>query len=275
MKKQNILIVIVTVVIALLIAFLGGYWLSNVLNKEHLDNNGNSHQGTNDNQNIKISQKELEKYLTYVPIFGEHMSNDDYNKYYGYSNDAYSGKNITINELDKKLLLATVYNLTTKLSETEKKNILNCAGDTDCEVVLAEDLKSNAKNIYNISNIQEQKFTNTSAEVSLNGKYYVARYGRGFTILKKINKLLSYEVNNNDLIIYEKAAFVYGDDSSNAFVAKLTNSGQIDTEKISMNNWQEVENYIKNNLDDFYTFKHTFKLGENNQYYYYSTERSN
>ena len=33
--------------------------------------------------------------------------------------------------------------------------------------------------------------------------------------------------------------------------------------------------YIEENINEFNTYKHTFKLNENNNYYWYSTELNN
>lgn len=224
---------------------------------------------------MTFTDDELNNYLNYVPFFDEYMNDEDLEYHYGYKKDAYSGQSVNISNLDERLLMANTYRMTDKVDIVEEVTGSFCGEEDSCvadEYVAINTFNENLKKFYNVSKTNSSSFGVKAGEVYLTDNYYVTWYGRGSSPLKKVNKLINYEYDNNDLIIYEKAAFTFELDVSAIVISKLTNHSQTDTEKVSMNNWQDAETYIKNNFDKFNTFKHTFKLGKNKEYYYYGTE---
>ena len=82
-------------------------------------------------------------------------------------------------------------------------------------------------------------------------------------INENTNLLVDLEIESLDLV-----------DLISAFEEKY----QLEIPDQDIKNFQTVGDiikYIEQNINDFNTYKHTFKLNENNNYYWYSTELSN
>ena len=151
-----------------------------------------------------------------------------------------------------------------------------CGDSVKCRAdkyVLESDLISEMKKMYNINTINSKSFKIPGGIVEHNEKYYVAFMNLGSSPINKINKVLKYEFNNNNLIIYEKAGFIV-DLQGEISILKTTNKNDI-TKEDPYTNKDDAIKYIEQNINDFNTYKHTFKLNENNNYYWYSTELSN
>ena len=277
-KKINKGIIIVIVLLIIVILSLIGYIIyekiENDKTKQNLNNISTS--STITNKSNKLSDKELEEYLSYVPIKPETDLINDYNEYYDYDEDAYSGKIENINNINEKLLLAYAYN-NAKETNTEEKITSNICGDTNkCRAdiyVLETDLISEMKKMYNINTINSKSFKIPGGDVEHYEKYYVAFMNLGASPINKINKILKYEFNNEDLVVYEKAGFIV-DLQGEISILKTTNKDDI-TKEDPYTNRDVAIKYIEENINEFNTYKHTFKLNENNNYYWYSTELSN
>lgn len=82
-----------------------------------------------------------------------------------------------------------------------------------------------------------------------------------------------YEFINDELIINEQIAIIVDDTgdvriyNGSELIKEYTFNGD---QTISFE--EQAEEYIKNNIKDFNTYKHTFKKNSNNTYYWYSTE---
>lgn len=277
-KRINKGIIIVIVLLIIVILSLIGYIIyekiENDKTKQNLNNITTS--STITNKSNKLSDKELEEYLSYVPIKPETDLISNYNEYYDYDEDAYSGKIENINNINEKLLLAYAYN-NAKETNTEEEITSNMCGDTSkCRAdkyVLETDLISEMKKMYNINTINSKSFKISGGIVEQNEKYYLAFMNLGASPINKINKILNYEFNNEDLVIYEKAGFIV-DLQGEISILKTTNKDDI-TKEDPYTNKDDATKYIEENINEFNTYKHTFKLNENNSYYWYSTELSN
>lgn len=102
----------------------------------------------------------------------------------------------------------------------------------------------------------------------------------GTVAMTKINKMIDYKKDDNQITITEKAGFLYGDE----FTPNLYNSEMSDAIKIAdydeikpKDSYIKITDEFKNTLykkysDKFTIYKHTFKKNENGDYYWYSTK---
>lgn len=277
-KKINKGIITVIILLILVILSLIGYIIYEKIKSDRTLQNSNNitTSSTTTTESNKLSDKEIEEYLSYVPIKPETDLISNYNEYYDYDEDAYSGKIENINNINEKLLLAYAYN-NAKETNTEEEITSNMCGDSvKCRAdkyVLETDLISEIKKMYNINTINSKSFKISGGIVEQNEKYYLAFMNLGASPINKINKILNYEFNNEDLVIYEKAGFIV-DLQGEISILKTTNKDDI-TKEDPYTNKDDATKYIEENINEFNTYKHTFKLNENNNYYWYSTELSN
>ncbi len=277
-KKINKAIVVVIILLIVVILSLIGYIIYEKLESDKKVKNLNSitTPSTTTTESNKLSDKEIEEYLSYVPVKPETDLIDNYNEYYDYDEDAYEGKLENINSLNSKLLLAHAYNIVKETSTEEEITSNMCGSTNKCRAdkyVLESDLISEMKKMYNINTIDTKTFKISGGIVEQNEKYYVAFMNSGASPINKINKILNYEFNNEDLVVYEKAGFIV-DLQGEISILKTTNKNDIMKEDPYTNKDDAIK-YIEENINDFNTYKHTFKLNENNNYYWYSTELSN
>lgn len=281
MEKKNTGLIILIIVLSILVVGLGGYIVyDKVFTKEKEE--VSTKNETKEEAKIELSNAELEEYLSYVPIKEELNNYEDYNIYYNYTNDAYSGNLETISSLSKDLLMAKVFNLSQKATTKEKSNFTWCGDSTACEgdeYVTIDTFNNTITKMYNIKNIDVTKFTINGGGVEKTDKYYVSYHGRGGTAIKKYSETINYEIKNNDLIIYERASFIYKDTTNNKIsILKTTDPSSIIKSDDGTNYNTDsaiityAQSYMNSNQNEFNTFKHTFKLNENNAYYWYSTE---
>lgn len=277
-KKINKGIITVIILLILVILSLISYIIYEKIKSDRTLQNSNNitTSSTTTTESNKLSDKEIEEYLSYVPIKPETDLISNYNEYYDYDEDAYSGKIENINNINEKLLLAYAYN-NAKETNTEEEITSNMCGDSvKCRAdkyVLETDLISEIKKMYNINTINSKSFKISGGIVEQNEKYYLAFMNLGASPINKINKILNYEFNNEDLVIYEKAGFIV-DLQGEISILKTTNKDDI-TKEDPYTNKDDATKYIEENINEFNTYKHTFKLNENNNYYWYSTELSN
>lgn len=152
-------------------------------------------------------------------------------------------------------------------------------------------------------------FTQSSNNTGLKGyynsakeEYYLTIPHHGGGLERLYSKILNYEQNNDELIIYDKAFFAYNGESGMAcdkvIRLKKESSNTIDTTLLMVTNSGKVldkdgkaisdgDKYIddenQNNLvnkdaifedfdSDLYKFKHIFKKANDGKYYWYSSE---
>ncbi len=229
-------------------------------------------------------REELNKYLSYVPILEGYNTETDDSKYssmnYGYSTDAYSKKVTTVDDLDKRLLFVMAYNKSRKFDYDIKDNYSwcnngeKCSGNTATKV---EDVNKNLKEMYNIDSIEteDNRYRVSGGIVEKYGYYYVSYISvGGDPLVKVLSEIEGYYVKDDELVIYERAGFT-GYFLSHIYVLKNTNekSDNRRSDFLFEDTYTSaINDYFKKNINDFKIFKHTFKLGSNDKYYYYKTE---
>ena len=271
-----------TIVIVMLITVILGlaglvFYQNKLLDKEREKvNSDKTDNPTSEVEQKKFSEEELNNYLKMVPYLQEYNSDAGYEEMYDYDEDAYTGKSVTANDLNEKLLLAHAYRHAKRTDTKEEINHPAC-GDNKCSAfvyVKEETFKETVKDMYNIDTIKADAFNTIEGYVTLADGYYAALSFRGFTPVHKYNKLIRYEVKDNDLIIYEKVLFTAI--ISVAYVLKTTDS-DLSTSLIqpTLGNYDEAKKYALDNIDSGNTYKHTFKVNNEGNYYWYSSELSN
>lgn len=297
-NNSNTILLVIISVLLILIAVLGTlYFTSNKNNNNNNNSNHNQSQDKDNNQEEKpstptiptekteknLSDEELNKYLSYVPMLIEYDSEREgaLNSNYGYKLDAYTGKSVTVTDLDERLLLAIAYNMTEEESEIREAGKYSwcglnstCTGD---KYVLIEKLNSTLKKLYNIDSANDKagaKFRILGGIVEKSDKYYVKFSSTGGTSLTKgISKIKAYNVKGDTLTIYEQAGFE-GSVLSSSKALRYTNEENDEKYDFRYNKdtKETITKYFEDNIDKFAIFKHTFKLGASNEYYYYATE---
>lgn len=280
-KKINKGIIIVIVLLIIVILSLIGYIIyekiENDKTKQNLNNITTSITITN--KSNKLSDKELEEYLSYVPI-----SNF-------YENDAYSGKKIDANKIEKNILYENVINKCENIKNINESISTKYCNEEECKHANhynVSEFYDKLKTMYNINGktLDITDFDTTNYGVSKTNNYLIAVQNSSDTRFTKVNKIKNYKITENELIIYEQAGLIIEEggfigiykyhiiNDENTFVKKYQLSNDEDESKL-LDYYNSAKEYIEENINEFNTYKHTFKLNENNSYYWYSTELSN
>ena len=209
-----------------------------------------------DNNHKKI----FDEYLNYVPL----------RKLNIYTNDAYSGDSFNINDASIGLLSTS----SATLYKKDDKEIKTCGEDIDgCAICFNDSCLLMSEIVEKLELNYSKLVTPEEIENSLSSQtYYDIDYEKN---ILKIGKVLSYGSNDADLFIYEKVGFAHLN-GENVDIYKTSNLDEkVLSIKSNIINSKEVINEIMNNIDKFYTYKHTFKPKEEKSdeyYYYYGTE---
>lgn len=291
---NTILLVIISILLILILVLATLYFTNNKNNNSSNNNNQTTNKDNNEEKpstptipkeetEKTLSEAELTKYLSYVPKLLEYdsESEDPLNANYGYKLDAYTGKSVTVADLDERLLLAMAYNITEEeVGVEEKGKYVFCGQNATClgdKYVLIEKVNATLKKLYNIDSAKDQvgsHFRVIGGVVEKSSKYYVGFSSTGAGPLNKIiSKIKGYNVKGDTLTIYEQAGFK-GDVLT--YSKALRYSNQENDKKYDFiygrDTEETIKKYFEDNIDKFAVFKHTFKLGANNEYYYYQTE---
>lgn len=275
--KSTTLVIVMLIIVILGLAGLV-FYQNKLLDKEREKVNSNKTDNTTSEvEQKRFSEEELNNYLKMVPYLQEYNSDAGYKEMYDYDEDAYTDKLVTANDLNEKLLLAQAYRHAERTDTKEEINHPAC-GDNKCSAfiyVKEETFKKTVKDMYNIDTIKADAFNTMESYVTLVDGYYAALSFRGNTPIHKYNKLIKYEVKDNDLVIYEKVLFTAGI-SGFEYILKTTNS-DLSTSLIqpTLGDYDEVRKYVLNNIDSGNTYKHTFKVNNEGNYYWYSSELVN
>ena len=245
MKK----IVIGVVVILLLIAVGGGITyavLGNKKDEEVVDKKPDEE---------KISNKELEEYLSYIP------------------NNVYE-EVTNINDIDKNILIGKL--LTDASSCWEDKN---CSFDMEKKLkvkdyypkkyqkeykgnyIPLDYIKNKMLEDYNIEldDIKNGTEFNDSHSYVFNKEYFLPI---GFSPIITFNYINDYEIEEDELIIYNYYTYYGGEEELCDFQGKCID--KVDYTKVD-------GDYLKENKNKFTLYKHTFKKADD-KYYWFSTE---
>ena len=296
-KKSNSGLIVLIVVLIILILGLGGFIGYSLLNGNlTFDNSNNNSNKDNNNENnqheeIEISNEDINTYLSYVPFSYTNMYDDD-----DMSNglDAYNGKTTNLDNINKEILWENAFDKVTNGGLVDNAKEINikvkneiCGKDeydeykscTPSDIISKVDMDTELKTMYNIENQSINSFNVAGGRATFYDTFYAVFYAAGSLEREKVSVLDKYEIDNDNLIIYEKAGFIIEDfgnyivykfreDYNKNIIKKFEGTiDDIDTRE------KEAKDYIKDNINDFATFKHTFKLNkETNKYYWYQTE---
>lgn len=269
--KKNIFIIILVIIILGLCSFM--MYEKNYKNSK--DENKVEKPKTQKEVYLpELTKGQVEYYLSIVPL---ELENLDQIK------DAYVGTKTFINDIDDETKYGKAYNNTFETDEKPSvtdahKDLKELMGDSPGSeyyngVVKADDLEKNIKNMYNISLNNIDKFDYPSGGIFKSGNYYSVYHGSGSEGLNKISDDVKYTYSDTDLIIKEKAIFLFEelDEKNSQYIYTDTSR----TEKIGEETYDDSTNkfyMIDKYKNKFTSFKHTFKRNENGNYYWYSTE---
>ena len=219
---------------------------------------------TSPNVNLDLIDKEyketIDEYLSYVPLRKINIFKDD----------AYS-KNLIVNNSNIGMLAissSTIY----KKNSTEIKacgeSLEGCAVCFDSNnCILTSEIIEKMELYYNKFVTPSEIMNELYSKLNL----YID-YSKN---VLKISKVLSFDSDDNNLYIYEQAAFAFKNDNT-IDVYKTSNKEDkilsIESNDISS---KEVIDKVLENINKFNKYKHTFKTREQESdfyYYWYSTE---
>ena len=204
--------------------------------------------------NIEDEYKEVvDKYLNTVPI----------NKVLINENDAYSGT--SIDKINKIVLISSV----TDIYKSDNPLIEECESDT-CSLCYMDDCILVSLVLEKV----KENFNLDLTPIDVNNLYNKINFETDYiNKVLKVSKVLSFS-HKDDLIIYEKAIFLY-QNGLNIDAYKTEEKDEIlFTLENSDINSKEIVNEVLKNIDSFNTYKHTFKMSDD-EYYWYSTEIEN
>lgn len=272
MKNRNkgllgwIILLIILVIFLIWLVIYKGFYADNNLPNE---NTITSSTTTTTEQKGNLSDEEIDKYLNYVPVSLVY-------------DNAYEKEKVNINTINKAALLYTVYS-NDDLKYTTSENNNYCPLDVG-KCILEQDFNKLLEEMYNIEisffdseYSESDDWLNYEKCLILRDGYYFEAGGYGGYIYKSKISNLSYEISNNELIIKEQVGIMLesGGDvtifNGGTSVKSYSFNGGNGTE--NPNYEQQAEEYVKDNIDDFNTYKHTFKQHDDGTgYYWYSTE---
>jgi hypothetical protein len=266
-QKSNKGLIVLVIILLIIILVLGGY----IVYDKVISNNKDVNEETIKDDEISLSDEEINNYLTYVPLNVSGFAEE-------YGIDAYYGDKETISSINKEIAYGNAYSLSEKTSlreEFDSSLEINTSLIDSC--VTKTNFNNEIKQLYNV-NLEVKKFEYDAGTVYTTDNLYCYYVGSGLLDSKhKVNKVLKTKVNDNELIIYEKAGFyqyvgeiivtLTSKDSDVVYNVNLE-SYNYDDEKGK----EVAETYINDNINDFKTFKHTFKKNSDGNYYWYSTE---
>lgn len=133
--------------------------------------------------------------------------------------------------------------------------------------------------MYNVDNTTATEFSVPGGKIYKAQNTYISWSGRGSTQNIKYSKVIRSEKKDDEIIIYEKAGFLFVGQVAeiDSFMLKTSNINSKIAETVKSGTMPYKENkefydtYLEKNLNDFNTFKHTFKTN-GTTFYWYSTE---
>ena len=272
-KNYKGLVWLVIILIILVVALMGF-----IVYREFYSEDKPSVDNTNTTAKVeeqkKLTEEEIKKYLSYVPFSHLH-------------DDAYIGEKISISNIDKAAILFTIYNsgnLDVILSFEDEDNSFRGTYDEKCVgefCVKEKEFNDLLKKMYNItiSDFKQKYLKEENANVyeeylyNKNGYYYEIG-GYGATKEKSDKNVVLYEIINNELVIKEQIGFISGEFedatvwNGNDLVKTFEDDSCVENNKCR----EQAQEYVKNNINSFNTYKHTFKQHDDGTYYWYSTE---
>ena len=205
----------------------------------------------------------------------------------------YQDKTITVDELDKNFIFECAYR-NMAISEEDKLEFLyedgTSEGKDEWFGIGTELIQQKIKEIFG-KTIENESFNFTGVYASYNhGQYNLSFGGGGCGGTQSINKMSKAYKQGNELYIEDKYIFFDSDcvfcsedeECKDQYVTTLytstnkTNKMAQITEVLNVTNIDNSEEILFTKYENIaQRYKHTFKLGEDNKYYWYSTEPIN
>ncbi len=283
--KKRIVLIVIGVILLVVLTILGvKYYLNNYIVNDAIEEVPTEEDSNN------LTQEELAEYLNYIP-FG--MINTETVPYYN--------RSITVDEVDKTLLVNTALN--------GNYEFVECSGDNPC---LPKEISAKHFGPYGVCEHQtctSQGYdfypldkVNTSLKKMFNIDFNtlnikkntiweyiderIMYFDNGFLSKKTtlypahvIHTIEKYEFNGEELIIYDYPlkgfSNYWNDDGPLDFQnGNYVNYQIIDPQKEAQSESArdaKISNYVSQHKEDFTLFKYTFKKNNDN-YYWYSSE---
>ena len=209
---------------------------------------------------VKLSEIELERYLSSVPL--KSIIDDSIN-------DAYTKKYSSVEEIDENTLLDMVYNNLKTGNNEFNKDVQNIPLDNIDYYIKKEEYENIFKNelekMYHLTRIPD----NITIHVEPYNEYYVHKIKDNENKVQKISEIVSYSANLKELMIIEKASFVYDNK-----VYNMTNNDSLVYTLTAEDGVFLSLDTLKNKVKNYATeYKHIFRWNERkNSYYWYSTQ---
>ena len=283
MKKNTLLYIIITILLVVIAVGITYIVIDKKNNPSTTKENNKANENDNKNneeEKITLSEEELEKYISYVP--------NDFN-----NNSVYQKNNTNINSINKDLLRDMALIEASKCLDINKST---CPFDTSRELIINIDslreeqpvatsyvpltyvnellskmYNYELNNIKNATNIEDKFFAGGMGYI-YQDEYFIL-IGGGTNWKEHISLIEKYETNNNELVIYEFAAYYneFNNKIGNYFTNEESDFGGWcgNTSKEEKNDL--LINYLKEHKNKYPKYKHTFKKNRMG-YYWYSTE---
>ena len=256
--EKSILIVIIIILVAIIASGATYIIMSNKndnnSNQESSNPNKESQELESNKQTIFFTEDELKDYLSILP------------------RDIYSNQKTSLNTIDKDILLSKLLTdesscWTEKTCDFDMNQKLKVV-DYYPEKYLSEYdymefvegympldyVKKQMLKVYNvnISEIENNKEFNYNYGFVYHNNYFMQTGGGDPSEYESVSYIDDYEVENNNLIIYE-------------YMANFIEN------EINFSKYEDAVKYLKEHKSDFPRYKHTFKKNATG-YYWYSTE---
>jgi len=261
--------------------------------KNNIQNNipDNEDNSNKNNKQVELNEKEIEKYLSYVPFLDASLVlNDTYI-------DAYDGNKNTIDKINKEIILYNVYKNTKEhiFKENEQRPIfynLDICNNEPCNEDFIDsyykesDINGNLLKMYNINSLKFDYLAIPGGGLFYQNSYYGTHFGAGSEAYYKFSKNITSVKTQDYITIEEEAIFLREASYDNDSILKegknllkiYKNTSDMKNNKnvlksIYIDNNIEKEHINLENYGNFtYTkYKHTFKKN-NEGYYWYRTE---
>lgn len=266
MRNNKALVSFIVIVIVFFGIIEGYIFYNNFIQKEDVNQ---EKQSENDNLEKNITLELINELLDYVP--------------HNYYNVYKSSKDMLSNITKANIYGEVVTRLNFK--PTTEKYFYNYGNYylEDCEVASIDEFRNNIQKMYNLDFDSKEIKDNFLGYYEENYYYYLNNTlikikHDGINSVKNyiLNNFVDYELKDDNLIITEKIAFYntlsyYDSYNFNEKNNKYVLSNMYN-QKYYFSTKKELEQYFKENLSDFTTYKSTFKK-INNSFYWNNTEK--
>lgn len=242
------------------------------------EDKSNNNVENNKTETIKLSEKELAEYLTYIPQDSEYADRN-----------VYKNTKITIETVDKTLLRDYILNISSNCLEsnscpfdisksitiTGNFDFTELSQNTNSYIPLTYVNKQLTKmynyeltNLKNATSIEDEFTAGGMGYIYQNGNFILT--GGGSTGGSHISLLENYNATKEELVIYEYAALYSSEFNGEENKYDINDYYNKYSVQVTGKNFN-FKQYLKEHKDKFTKYKHTYKKNDTG-YYWYSTE---